>query len=340
MLVRYDGWFLAMLIAAAAVFIVRSMRPVPALIRRGLLVYVLLVTTTAALWLIYNYARYGNALEFANGPYSAHAIQERSKTPTWTSYPGEGSARTAALYFLKLSRLTLGEGKSEYFLFTVAFVALLCVFYFARSYLPAVLLWYPVAFYVLCIAWGSVPVYFPQWWPFSYYNVRYGLQMLPAVAVFSALAVEFAANLFPRRRVAAAAVLLVFMVLSYGSVWRTRPIVVREARANGWDRMQFEQRLAAELKRLPANATLMMDCSAYSGAVQTAGIPFQRMLRESNPPYWEIALSQPAQSADYVIAIDHDAVANAVRIFSKNLESVATVGTPGGRHATIYRAMH
>jgi hypothetical protein len=85
---------------------------------------------------------------------------------------------------------------------------------------------------------------------------------------------------------------------------------------------------------------LMMDCSAYSGAVQTAGIPFQRMLRESNPPYWEIALSQPALSADYVIAIDHDAVANAVRIFSKNLERVATVGTPGGRRATIYRAVH
>jgi len=36
-------------------------------------------------------------------------------------------------------------------------------------------------------------------WPFSYYNVRYGLQLLPAVAVFAALAYEFLSKFFPAR---------------------------------------------------------------------------------------------------------------------------------------------
>ena len=104
--------------------------------------------------------------------------------------------------------------------------------------------------------------------------------------------------------------------------------------------MDFDWQLAAELKKLPPAATLMMDCGAHPGAVQMAGIPFRRVLRESNPPYWETALSQPAQSADYVIAIDGDSVSLAVRLFPRGLDPVATVGTPGQARAAIYRSVH
>ena len=38
------------------------------------------------------------------------------------------------------------------------------------------------------IAYGSVPIYIPVWYPFSYYNVRYGLELLPVFAVFPAIA--------------------------------------------------------------------------------------------------------------------------------------------------------
>ncbi len=45
----------------------------------------------------------------------------------------------------------------------------------------------PLPFYAFAIAYGSVPIFVPEWWPFSYYNVRYGLELLPAIAVFAAL---------------------------------------------------------------------------------------------------------------------------------------------------------
>ena len=93
------------------------------------------------------------------------------------------------------------------------------------------------------------------------------------------------------------------------------------------------------MKKLPASATLMMDCGAHSGAMQLAGIPFRRVLRESNPPYWERALTRPAQSADYIIAFPGDSVARAVQQFPNGLWQVATVGTPSRPGAIIYRAM-
>ena len=55
----------------------------------------------------------------------------------------------------------------------------------------ALLLWAPLPFYALSIAYGSVPIFVPTWWPFSEYNLRYGLQFLPAFAVFVPLGISF-----------------------------------------------------------------------------------------------------------------------------------------------------
>src|SRR5258708_14976437 len=81
-------------------------------IRRGAISFLLLTSLTAGVWLAYNHGRYGRALEFAIGPYSARAIIVRALTETMPTYPGQNNLHDAALYFLKASRLTLGAGIS------------------------------------------------------------------------------------------------------------------------------------------------------------------------------------------------------------------------------------
>ena len=49
-----------------------------------------------------------------------------------------------------------------------------------RKFGSLVMLGLPLFFYPLSMAYGGVPIFLPVWWPFSYYNVRYGLQLLPA----------------------------------------------------------------------------------------------------------------------------------------------------------------
>src|SRR5579864_5932026 len=336
MLVRYDGWFLAAVIGASAAILLWRMRPHALALRRGLRNFLLLTGSTAALFLLYNQIAFGNALEFANGPYSARAIQQRSKTATMPSYPGENSPRDATLQFLKVARLNIAEGRPELWLFTAAFVALLAAIYFSRRYLSWAILWAPVPFYVLCIAWGSVPIYHPEWWPFSYYNVRYGLQLLPAIAVFAALACQFAANFFRLRYVVAVGALAI--AASYFSVWQKEPICLREARNNGAGRMVLEQELAEKLKSLPQSATVVMYCGAHPAALQIVGIPLRRRLCENDHPGWEDALARPAQSADYLVAFAGDPVAGAVHDHPQGLETIATVGTPSQPKALIYRS--
>ncbi len=336
MMVRYDGWFLAAVVGVAAILAAWKIRLHAWPVRRGLLKFLLLTGATATLFLAYNYAAYGNALEWANGPYSAHAIQARSRTASFPTYPGENSARVATLYFLKTARLNLAEGKAEYLLLPSAFAALLSMIYFARRFWPWALLWAPVPFYVLCVAWGSVPIYQPHWWPFGYYNVRYGLQLLPAAAVFVALGCELLSKFMSSQRIAAAA--WIVLIVSYVSTWQATPICLQEAEVNGKVRMLFDRELGEVLAKLPPTATFMMDCGAHPGAFQLAGIPFRRVLRESNPPLWEIALSQPAQAADYVIAIYGDDVSHAVRLFPQGLDLVAVVATPAGPKALVFHS--
>ena len=336
MLVRYDGWFLAAVIGASAVILLWRLRPSAPQLRRGLRNFLLLTGSTAALFLLYNQIAFDNALEFANGPYSARAIQERSRTASMPSYPGENSPRDATLQFLKVARLNLAHGRPEFWLLNSAFIALLASFYFARRYLAWAVLWTPLPFYVLCIAWGSVPVYHPEWWPFSYYNVRYGLQLLPAVAVFAALGCEFLSKFFRTRYVVAVAALVI--AASYHSVWHATPICLREAQVNGKDRMALDRQLAEALKTFPPSATLMMNCGAHPGATQLAGLPLHRVLCESSNKLWKVALKQPARSADYIIAFPGDEVARAVHDFPQELETIATIGTPSQPKALIYRS--
>jgi hypothetical protein len=341
MLVRYDGWFLAacsMLALAAVLWRLHLRGLLVWEIRRSAVNFALLTGLAAGLWLAYNHGAYGRALEFAAGPYSARAIAERTRTSSFPTYPGEHSIRTATLYYLKVSKLNVAVGPLNSWLLGMAFACLLATIYFSRRHLPLALLWTPAVFYALSIAYGSVPIYFPEWWPFTYYNVRYGLQMLPAIAVFVALGYEFLARLVPARLVAVSIILLA--AASYVSVWRNQPICLREAEANGTVRFAFDAKLAEELRKLPQSATLMMYCGVHPGALQQAGIPFRRVVREGNHPEWEIGLTQPAKAADYVVAIPGDDVSRAVRLFPQSLVRVATVDTPDGGKALLYRAMH
>jgi len=337
MLVRYDGWFLAACLAMALLISVWRLKLRDRVVHRALVSFVLLTGLTGGLWLAYNHGAYGNAFEFATGPYSAHAIAEQSKTSTFPTYPGENSLPVAALYFLKVSRSNLGEGPLDSWLISIGFGALLATIYFSRRHLPLSLLWIPAIFYMGVVAYGSVPIYLPEWWPYSYYNIRYGLQLLPAVAVFVALAHEFLRKFASVRLIAAAVAILVGA--SYASVWLRKPVCVREAEANGAARLAFDSKLADQLRKLPGSASIMMYCGSHSGALQQAGIPFRRVLWEGNHPAWEAGLSGPARAADYVVAIDRDEVANAVHLFPRGLLLVATVDTPGQPTALIHRSM-
>src|SRR5205823_5541500 len=93
-LTRYDGWFLALACWVGLVaFGAKATRKMPSEamlgLRRSLFKALLLTALGPMLWMAYNFGVYGNALDFANGPYSAKAIAERTTAKGAAPYPGE-----------------------------------------------------------------------------------------------------------------------------------------------------------------------------------------------------------------------------------------------------------
>jgi hypothetical protein len=346
-LTRYDGWLLAGVICVAALVLAR--RSSSPAIRREFRKLVLLAAAAPVLWLGYNAAVYRNPLEFANGPYSATAIEQKTAVRGAPPHPGTHNLPGAFRYFFKSAELNLAEGYLQVFWVCALLLGTGIVLLFQRKLWPLLFLWTPVPFYMLSIAYSGVPIFVPTWWPFSRYNVRYGLEMLPAFAVFTAIAayglMRFAAS--SRAKLAIAGIFLFLAAVSYLQVFRAGPVSLEEAVINSRTRIAMEKQLASFLQRLPPDSTFLMYLGDHVGTFQQAGIPLARVINEGNHrPWkqpsdaeglWERALQHPAEYADFVIAFDSDVVASTVN--QQELASVAILRTTGQPQATIYKTL-
>ena len=343
---RYDGWFLAAAMCFAALAVVLRLRADHQMLRRSVAKFVLLAAAAPALWLAYNAIIYRNPLEFANGPYSAHAIEQKSVSQTSPGHPGSHDLPVAFSYFLKSAELNMAEGNWQKLWVALLLLGTLGILIRDRRLWPLLLLWVPLPFYTLSIAYGGVPIYLPVWWPFSFYNIRYGLQPLPLFAVAAALFTYFLLRLVQKKlaRTIVVSAALILLAASYGSVWRAQPVCFREAWVNSRSRIALETELASNLKKLPHDSALLMYLGDHVGALQRAGIPLRRTINEGNHrPWkaptdreglWERALANPSQYVDFVVAMDGDPVA--VGVQRQILSSIVVIRTAGQPAATIY----
>lgn len=385
MLTRYDGWFATACfgLAALGVVIGRELKSgrrafFPSAIQSGLLAFVLIVAIAPAFWLGWNKFYFGNSLEWMTGPYSARAIMQRSMNDGAPPHPGYHSVKTAAVYYVKCAKLNLsgdnlGWGGARYgwprrienTWPAVAILGSILLLIFARRLWPLLLLWIPLPFYALSIAYGGVPIFMPIWWPFSFYNVRYGLNMLPLAAATLALTVgllctqggylditkvghqqrrnisTLASRRWGTRQVLVVALTVLaiaFLAISYGTIWqKSGPVCLHEAAENSAQRIPLELRAGAFLRTLPPDSTLLMQIGYYVGVLERAGIPLKRTINETDFKLWEAALTDPASHAEFVVTAGNDRVAASVRQHSAEFEPIATFEAGNEPRIVVYK---
>jgi hypothetical protein len=344
-LTRYDGWLLGAVLGVAAMVVVARSQATREKLGGSLAKFLLLAAAAPALWLAYNGVIYRNPLEFANGPYSAQAIEQRAEAASPFRPPGAHNLPVAFSYFLKSAEDNIAESwlqKVWLVLLAAGMIASLT----QRKCRPLLFFTLPIFFYTLTISYGSVPIHLPEWWPFNYYNVRYGVELLSAFAVFAAVTFHFLLTRPPNwaGKAAIAASMLAIVAASYGWIWKAQSICYREAWVNSRTRVAFETSVASTLLKLPHDATLLMYLGNHVGALQDAAIPLRRVINESNHRswrrpsdpggLWEHALADPEKYVDYVVAFQGDPVAMGVNM--KDLTSMVVVHTIGQAPATIY----
>jgi hypothetical protein len=341
-LTRYDGWFLAGVIGLTVVVVVLR-RWQDRSFRGTAVKFSLAIAAVPVLWLAYNAAVYGNPLEFANGPYSAKAIEQRVGAPN----PALHNPAVASLYFMKSAQLNMADGNWARFWLLAALLTLAIALFKLRPALATtLLLWVPLVFYALSIAYGSVPIHVHTWWPFATFNQRYGLQMLPMFAVSAGMLAGSAVLAFESHSAKLAALIVALMAFSYASVWTIGPQCLQEAQRN-WDiRHNLNAAVQRAIEGLPPNSTFLMDLGEHVGVMEQAGVPLRRVINnENHRPWkrpsdpdglWERALADPPRYVDYVVAFEGDVVDQNVN--RANLAELMEIHSSGQPRARIYAA--
>jgi hypothetical protein len=343
-LTRYDGWIMAA-IAWPAIGVTLARRG--QLRSRAFWLASIVVIAAPTFWFIYNAAAFGDWLFFMRGPYSAKAIEIRTSAPGFPPHPGWHNPWVALIFYIKAAELdaaALAWGNTLLVL-SVLGAAWAWLTARRRNVSWALLLALPVPFYAYSVAYGSVPIFLPVWWPFSYYNLRYGIELLPAFALAIGFAVQFCISALrefkPQAKWAnfAAALLFAVMGLNVFAMVRERPPIYVEGTRIIAAHRPYELEIPPVLRALLAKrpgGVLLMITSTDPQIVALTGIPLRQTINESDLEIYRDALAAPAAHANFVLAFDGDEIDQAVRAHPNDLALYRRFSAPGQPAATLY----
>ncbi len=338
---RYDGWIVALL-AWVGMGVVRLR--CGQLGKRSFWILSVILAAAPAAWFIYNATQFGDWLDFARGPYSAKAIEMRTSAPGWPPHPGWHNPWVSELFFIKVAEMD-ALVVWRHFALTLSAIGtgFACLIARRRAFLWTLLLWVPVPFYAWSVAYGSVPIFIPVWWPHSYYNTRYGMELLPAIALGLGFIAQFAIGTvrefkpaWVRAAVAALAALVFFNTLG---LIHKRPLVYVESTKNIEARRPFDENIPPVMRQLllrRPGAPVLMNSSVYPELIAFSGIPLAQTINESDQYIYRNALAHPAEHAAIVLAFDGDEIDRAVKAHPEGLIAVARFTAREQAAGTIY----
>lgn len=275
-LTRYEGWFLIPFVCVYLLFVAKR--------RSHALLFAVLAALGPLAWLAHNRYYYSNALEFFDGPYSARAIYQRQLAQGMARYPGDHQWFTAARYYFTAARLIAGIP------LMLAGAAGAIWMLLRRAWWPLLLLSLPAAFYVWSMHSSGTPIFVPALPPFSWYNTRYGIVVVPLTAIAAGAVVK----LLPSRLHVGAAV---FLALGTTAVWAFSglpSICWKESEVNSEARRAWTAQaagfLAAEYR---PGSGIIFPFGDLTGVLRQAGIPLREGLHEGNQAAFDGAIARP-----------------------------------------------
>ncbi len=326
---RYEGWFLIPFVFCYVLFAAKERKIINAV------VFGFIASAAPIYWLAHNWWCCGSALDFYNGPYSAIAIYQRALDKGMQRYLADGNWAESLHYFRTAAQLCAGWP-----LITIGLIGFLFSIW-QRKLWPIFLLLLAPAFYI----WGEHSagntIFVPTLWPYSYYNTRYALCVIPLCAAAGAAIVAWMP--IRMRGVAAAA-----LVLCSISPWLINPtpevwICWKESQVNSEGRRAWTREAAEYLaSRYQPGWGIVTSFGDLTGIFRTAGIPLKETLHDGNNPQWMGAVTRPRLflHETWAVAISGDAVATAMQRASRDgprYTEVKQIIVKGSPVVEIYR---
>ena len=318
-LTRYDIWYL---LPFAFVYLPFS-RPGPWQIRlRQALLFGAMAGFGPLLWIAHNTYHYGNPIEFYNGPYSAMAIYAHQIGTTGFRYPTDGSLLLSARYYV--ADLVLVIGLWPLALAILGLIAFLIGRRQQARRSAGLLLLVLLPFYIQAMAHSAVPLYVPTLFPNTYYNLRYGMEMLPGVAILVSYLVPSAPpvmrDVSRSNKIAStvsSAILFILPCQALAMVARgPRELgVAKEGILNSPCRSQTGQAIIRFFHARYDGEPILMAAGKNPCVLPQLDIPIRQTISESNRPQWRLLRLGADRLAGWIIRGQGDTVDAIMRAY-------------------------
>ncbi len=303
-LTRYDGWFLVLFQAAGIIVVSLSLRHFRnqwSRMEGKLILYSTLAFFGILLWFVWDWLILGDPLYFTHSEFSAKSQQSQ-----WLArgeLPAYQNLVMSFLYYLLTTMSTTGI-----LVFSIG-IAGLFYFLFVNKYrhrfLIALIAIVPFIFYVVTLYMGQSVIFLPSITPKTFewqlFNVRYGLMMVPVIALF-------AGYLYTRSSKQSKVFLLVLATIQIGlfAVGYSKNIVLEDGLTGlSAAKNPDAQRWMAENYDY---GLVLLDDYARTLSVVKSNIPMENVIYIGNKPYWEESFIEPEKYARWIIMQKDDQV--------------------------------
>ncbi len=306
-LVRYDGWFL--LLAAAALIIFKTVKKHGFGVAEGKFI---LFSTLAGfgifLWFLWNLLIFGDPFYFVFGPYSARAQQAQLETAGVLATKGN-LLLSLKVYFYAL---IYNSGAFTLFLGILGAVA----FYLAKTVknsikIGSLALLSSLFFNILALYLGHSVLFVQGISGETWFNVRYGVMLLPAIAVFAGFLVH---QLKPLRFVISG--LLVFV--TFFAFISADAATIDDARVGSSQKNVTEVAGYLTQNAKEQAGFVLISAASHDAIIFSSGLPMKKFIHEGTGRYWESATVAPDRWARWIVMRTHDINDSTFKLVSKS----------------------
>jgi hypothetical protein len=294
-LVRYDGWFL-LFFAAALVGIVTWKKKDYKQAEGLTVLFVTMGAFGIVLWFGWNWAIFKDPLYFAFGPYSAYAQQKILLGAG--NLPTKGNViLSTQIYFYSLLYNCIAF---------MGILGLFGIFYLwldkrlkLEERIATVSLMAPLVFNILSLVLGFSVIFIQGISGNTWFNVRYGVMVLPAFAV----SIGYIIQRFKSLRGVIVGLFLFVTIFTFTS---HDAVSIDDARVGSSQKNVSE--VAGYLNKNAADKEgfILIAAASHDAIIFSSGLPMSRFIHEGTGAYWESATVAPDRWARWIVMRTYD----------------------------------
>lgn len=294
-LVRYEGWFL--LVYAAGLICLHTWRRKGYKVTEGtLILFGTLAALGIALWFLWNTLIFKDPFYFAFGPFSAHSQQEQLEEA--------GVLATKGNIFLSLKVYLYALMYNSYGLPAILGLFGAIALWFDRSIskpirIGSTALMSPLIFNILALYLGHSVLFIQGISGNTWFNVRYGVMMMPSIAIF----VGYLVHRFVNFR---ALIIGLLAFVTFFAFANQDAVTIDDARVGSSQKNVSEVSgyLAQHAKN--EKGFILISAASHDAIIFSSGLPMKRFIHEGTGGYWESGTTSPDRWARWIVMRTHD----------------------------------